>query len=224
MFNKHNYKEKYLRVSEFLKCDGLIQRIKIQEIKNYFNYTKLTKNYSNEEEYLEDENHSMEEKLNTSFINVLNINFITGETIKYNISSDNCFCEKIVPLSYNYNLRYNSINYQDIIIYNRRQDKKIYYAEYNLKYNEIEKETLIELINEPIKNILQLINNGNDLFVLTKENITLFNNIINAYYICNFRKKPIVTKYVINGKYNVIYNDYTICIQAKKKLMFMNRK
>ena len=221
-----NINEKYLMLKKLLKCDKLIQRINLPEqIRQFYNYGKLTKNYLNEEEYLEDNNHSVEEELKESYYDVLNINFITGETIRYNILSENNFCQKIVPISYNYNLRYNSINYQGIILYNFRQDKKLYYVEYNIKYNEIEKDTLIQIMNNPIKNCLKiiLINNGNDLFIITKENDDIFNNILNAYYICNFRKKPLISKYTINGEYKIIYNDYTVCIQTKKKLMFMNR-
>jgi hypothetical protein len=80
-------------------------------------------------------------------------------------------------------------------------------------------------VDNPIRNCFKiiLINNGFDLFIITKENDDIFNNILNAYYICNFRKRPIISKYTIHGEYNIIYNDYTVCIQTKKKLMFMNR-
>ena len=224
---KIDIKEKLSMLNEFLNDgDDFLKRVIINEIKNYYTYSKLTKNYLNQEEFLEDKNNAMEEELGIRYENVLHINFITGEGIRYNINSENLKCEKIVPISYNYNLRYNSTNYQGMIVYNYKNDNKIYYAEYNIQFNELEIDSLTLLINEPIINCVKiiLINNGNDLFILGKEtNNNFLNDNLNAYYICNFKKKPIVTKYLVNKEYKIIYNNYTICIQNKKKLMFMNR-
>ena len=224
---KIDIKEKLSMLNEFLNDgDDFLKRVIINEIKNYYTYSKLTKNYLNQEEFLEDKNNAMEEELEIRYENVLHINFITGEGIRYNINSENLKCEKIVPISYNYNLRYNSTNYQGMIVYNYKNDNKIYYAEYNIQFNELENDSLTLLINEPIINCIKiiLINNGNDLFILGKEaNNNFLNDNLNAYYICNFKKKPIVTKYLVNKEYKIIYNNYTICIQNKKKLMFMNR-
>ena len=224
---KIDIKEKLSMLNEFLNDgDDFLKRVIINEIKNYYTYSKLTKNYLNQEEFLEDKNNAMEEELEIRYENVLHINFITGEGIRYNINSENLKCEKIVPISYNYNLRYNSTNYQGMIVYNYKNDNKIYYAEYNIQFNELENDSLTLLINEPIINCVKiiLINNGNDLFILGKEtNNNFLNDNLNAYYICNFKKKPIVTKYLVNKEYKIIYNNYTICIQNKKKLMFMNR-
>ena len=222
---KLNINEKYSMLKQLLKCNKLSKRIDIPEMQKFYNFSKLTKNYLNEEEYLEDNNHSIKEELRESYSDVLKINFITGETIRYNIVSEHIFCQKIVPISYNYNLRYNSINYEGIILYNLRGDRKLYYVEYDIKFNIIDRFTLIQIVDNPIRNCFKiiLINNGLDLFIITKENEDIFNNILNAYYICNFRKKPIISKYTIHGEYNIIYNDYTVCIQTRKKLMFMNR-
>ena len=211
-------------IKKLINSNKIYKRLKLPSILKYYTYSKLTKNYSNEEEFIEDKNKAIEEMLNISYINVLNINFITGESIRYDILSENLFCEKIVPLSYTYNI-FNSINYQGIILYNLKQDNKIYYAEYNIKCCDIEKYTMKQILNFPIKRCIKiiLINNGNDLFILGKKNANLFDNNLNAFYICNFRIKPIVTEYIVHGEYNITYNNYTVCIQTKKKLMFMNR-
>ena len=218
--------DKYLISKNFLKCEDLSHRFDIPEIKYCYSYKKLTKNFLNEEEYIQDKNHSTEEILKISYSDILNINYIIGKGIKYDISSENCYCEKIVPLTYSYNLKYNSINYQDILLYNFRNDKKIYYAQYNIERNTLESETLKLLINEPINNCdkIILINNGLDLFILSKERINFFKEIYYAYYIYNFRENHVINKYEINDKNNIIYNDYTICIQTKKKLMIINRE
>ena len=223
--NKKNIAQKFEIIKQIINCNRIQKRVKMPELDKYYTYTKLTKNYSNEEEFLEDKNHAIEEKLNFSYLDVLNINFITGEIIRYDILSEILHCEKVVPISYNYNLKYNSINFQEIILYNLKQDKKIYYGEYNIKYNEIDEESLIKLIDVPIYNCIKiiLINKGIDLFILGKKNNNPFNTSLNAYYIGNFRIKPIVSEYKIHGEYNIIFNDYTICIQTKNKLMFMNR-
>ena len=216
--------EKCQMIKKLINSNRIYKRVKLPSIQKYYTYSKLTKNYSNEEDFIEDKNEAREEKLNISYIDILNINFITGEAIRYNILSEALFCEKIVPLSYTYNI-FNSINYQGIILYNLKQDNKIYYAEYNIKFGDIEENTLMKILNFPIKRCIKiiLINNGNDLFILGKKNANLFDKNLNAYYICNFRIKPIVTEYIVHGEYNIIFNNYTVCIQTKKKLMFMNR-
>jgi hypothetical protein len=139
-------KEQYLIVNQFINCNEFNKRVDIPEIKKYYQHSKMTKTYLNENQFLEDKNHAVEEILNTSFSNVLNVNFVTGETFKYNITTDNCFCEKITPISYCYNMKYNSsnyFNYQEVILYNLRQDKKIYYAIYNVKCQMIEKDNCL---------------------------------------------------------------------------------
>ena len=212
-------------VNKLLKCEDFPSRKDIIEIKKYFEYNKLTKNYSSEEEYINDKNHAKEEEVDTSFEDILKINLITGEGIRFNISNEECFCEEIVLLSYSYNLNYNSTSYQDVIIYNFKQDKNLYYALYNIQDKKIEKESLMPLLNEQINGILKLvlINNANDIFLIVNKNVEVFRIKKIAYYISNFRVKPLIHKYEIDENYKIIYNDFTICIQTKKRLMFMSR-
>ena len=213
-------------VNKLLKCEDFSSRKEIIEIKKYFEYNKLTKNYGSEEEFINDKNHAKEEEVDTSFEDILKINFITGEGIRFNISNEECFCEEIVPLSYSYNLNYNSTSYQDVIIYNYKQDKNLYYALYNIQDKKIETESLMPLIKGKINGILKLvlINNANDLFIIVNKNVEVFKIKKIAYYISNFRVKPLINKYELDDNYKIIYNDITICIQTKKRLMFMSRK
>jgi hypothetical protein len=212
-------------VSKLLKCEDFSSRKEIIEIKKYFEYNKLTKNYGSEEEYINDKNHAKEEEVDTSFEDILKINFITGEGIRFNISNEECYCEEIVPLSYSYNLNYNSTSYQDVIIYNYKQDKNLYYALYNIQDKKIETESLMPLIKGKINGILKLvlINNANDLFIIVNKSVEVFKIKKIAYYISNFRVKPLINKYEMDDNYKIIYNDFTICIQTKKRLMFMSR-
>ena len=212
-------------VNKLLKCEDFSSRKEIIEIKKYFEYNKLTKNYGSEEEYINDKNHAKEEEVDTSFEDILKINFITGEGIRFNISNEECYCEEIVLLSYSYNLNYNSTNYQDVIIYNYKQDKNLYYALYNIQDKKIETESLMPLIKGKINGILKLvlINNANDIFIIVNKSVEVFKIKKIAYYISNFRVKPLINKYELDDNYKIIYNDFTICIQTKKRLMFMSR-
>ena len=212
-------------VSKLLKCEDFSSRKEIIEIKKYFEYNKLTKNYGSEEEYINDKNHAKEEEVDTSFEDILKINFITGEGIRFNISNEECYCEEIVLLSYSYNINYNSTSYQDVIIYNYKQDKNLYYSLYNIQDKKIETESLIPLIKGKINGILKLvlINNANDLFIIVNKSVEVFKIKKIAYYISNFRVKPLINKYEMDDNYKIIYNDFTICIQTKKRLMFMSR-
>lgn len=224
--NDLNEEKSISLVNQLLKCEDFPQRKDIIEIKKYFEYNKLTKNYGTQEEYINDINHAKEEEIDSSFEDILKINFITGEGIRFNISNEECYCEEIVPLSYSYNIEYNSTNFQDIIIYNFKQDQKLYYALYNIQDKKIETNSLMPLINGKINGILKLvlINNANDLFIIVNKSVEVFKIIKIAYYISNFRVKPLINKYEVDGNYKIIYNDFTICIQTKKRLMFMNRK
>ena len=212
-------------LNQLLKCEDFPSRKDITEIKKYFEYNKLTKNYGAEDEYINDKNHTKEEEIDTSFEDILKIDFITGEGIRFNISNEECYCEEIAPLSYSYNLKYNSASYQDVILYNYKQDNKIYYALYNIQDKKIETDSLMQLINAKINGILKLIliNNANDLFIMVSKNAEVFKINKAAYYISNFRVKPLIYKYEIDGNYKIIYNDFTICIQTKRRLMFMSR-
>ena len=222
--NQTTLEQKFEIIKKLINSNKIYKRANIPLIGKYYNYSKLTKNYLNEENFLEDKNIATEEKLNALYLDVLNINFVTGEAIRYDIVCENLPCEKIVPLSYSYNV-FNSINYQSVILYNLKQDNKLYYGEYNIKFKEIEENTLKQILDFPIKKCIKiiLINNGHDLFILGNKTLNIFNLVFNAYYICNFKTKPIITEYKFQGEYNIIYNNYTVCIQTKKKLMFMNR-
>ena len=213
--------EKIRILNKFLKINKFYNRIiKKERIKDN---SKMTKYYQKIEDYQKNENHSTEEILKASYKNVLKINFQSGDIIIYGIDSENCFAEKIVPLSYSYNLQYDPNIYQDIIIYNFKNDNKIYYGLYNTQLKNINQNSLKLLINEPFQNYLNiiLINKGIDLFILT-----LFNShIMKAYYIIDFTENPIINKYEINSDdYWLINNDYIICIQTENKIFFINNK
>ena len=223
LIEKRNFTlyEKIRILNIFLKINKFNNRIiNSKKIKDN---SKIIKYYQNIEDYKKDENHSTEEILKTSYKNVLKINFKSGDIIIYDIDSENCFAEKIVPLSYSYNLQYDPNIYQDIIIYNLKNDNKIYFGLYNTQLKKINQNSLKLLINEPFENYLNivLINKGIDLFILTQVN----NHIMKAYYIIDFTENPIINKYEINGDdYWLIYNDYTICIQTENKITFINNK
>ena len=172
----------------FLNCENYVKFEKLEKPIKFYNYSLLTKNYLNKEENIKDKNEPKELELDLSYLDVLNINFETNETIVYNILALYCNSEKIVPIPYNNYKKETKINCQDILIYNYKNDRKIYYCIYDISF-QCTHNPLIPLINEPIRDISKIImlNNGEDLFIICKivdnDNLTYF------YCISNFRKE-----------------------------------
>ena len=87
----------FINYKKFISLKDLDKPIKFET------YPLITKNYLNKEQCIKDKNWPIELKLDQSFLDILNINFVTGKTIAYNILADYCFSEKIVPINYSYN-------------------------------------------------------------------------------------------------------------------------
>ena len=170
--------QRFVNYKKYISLKDLDKPIKFE------NYALITKNYLNKEQCIKDKNWSRELKLDQSFLDILNINFVAGKAIAYNILADYCFCEKIVPINYSYNKQNN--NDQDILIYNYKNENKLYYYTYDidLQHAVIESSSLLD--NEETNNILKIIllNYGEDLFILCND----MNNSTIIYYIKDFRK------------------------------------
>ena len=192
----------------------------------YPKYCCLTKNYKNKEQYILDNNEPKEQKFNILFSNILNVNFETGETIIYNIISSCCFSEKIAPIYYNYNnIIYNNINFQEILLYNYRQDHKLYYAIYDINKAKLENKSIIELLDYTISKIYNVIilNYAQDLFLIIEQ----FNDsMISCIYISNFRTNRKIETYKLSldsfKNYDIIYRESNIYIKTTKSLYLFN--
>ena len=220
-----NLKDKISLLEKFLKLNKNSIRILNKDyLKDKYKYSKLTKSFINIEGYIEEECHSTEEILLSSYSNILKIDYKNEKPIKFNITAKDCQCGKLVPISYNYNTKNFAFNYQDIILYDLNNDNRIYYGVYNIDLKELSNNSLVSLINEHFIKCLKiiLINKGLDLFILTKTSKNS-NDIYKAYYIANYNSNPIIKKYEILYDYNLIYNDDTICIQTKNKIILINR-
>ena len=207
----------FINDNKFISLENLDKPIKFEK------YLLVTKNYLNKEECIKDKNSSKELLLNKSFLNILNINFETGETIKYNILAEYCSSEKVVPIIYNYNIK--NIQYQDILIFNYKNDHKLYYSSYNINCQKAIIKSLSLLDNEESNKILNivLLNYGEDLFILCNDMRNF--NISIIFYISNFRKNKITKKYKVERIYsnNLVYNQSNICIGMIKKLIMIGK-
>ena len=227
--NIYTVNESYNIIKKFIESEQLLLINKFQRPPIKIpNYSFITKNYINEEQYIQDNNIPKELKLENIYLEVLNINFETGDAIIYNILSDYCFSEKIVPIYYNYNNDINinddddKINYQEILLYNRNNDKKIYYGIYHISKAKIVFNSLVELLKDEIIKIdkLILLNNAKDLFLIGETNEN--QKMIYIYYINKFREKKNIDKYEIEKdefkNSELIVKENFVLIKAKKKL------
>jgi len=210
--------QRFINYKKFISLENLDKPIKFED------YSLITKNYLNKEQFIKDKNEPIELFLNQSFLDVLNINFETGKTIRYNILADYCFSEKIVPINYNYNYNQLDNNNQDILIYNYKNDHKLYYGTYDIDLQHAYIESLSLLDNEESNNILRIIllNYGEDIFILCND----MDNSTIIYYINDFkRKNNKMKKYKIerinNFEYKLIYNKSNVCIKMRKKLILI---
>ena len=192
----------------------------------YPKYRFLTKNYKNKEQYILDNNKPKEQKFNFLFSNILNINFETGETIIYNIVNTCCSSQKISPIYYNYNnIIYKNINYQEILLYNYKQDHKLYYAVYDINNVQLEEKSIIKLLDCAINKIYNaiILNYAQDLFLAIEQ----FNDsMISFIYISNFRANRRIETYKLsldNAKdYNIMYIESGIYIRTPESLYLFN--
>ena len=192
----------------------------------YPNYYFMTKNYKNKEQYILDNNEPKNQTFSKFFSGILNVNFETGETINYAINSSCCFSEKISPIYYNYNNTIcNSINYQEILLYNFKQDHKLYYAVYDINKAKLENKSIIQLLDYPIKNMYNVIilNYTQDLFLIAEQ----FNgSMISCIYISNFRTNKRDEAYIFKlddfKDYDIIYRESDIFIRTKENLYLFN--
>ena len=144
----------------------------------------MTKSYSNKNNIISWDKDGTEgeieaEIFDLSYLNIININFETEEAILYNILADFCSAEKISPIQFNHNIIQKSINEQEILIYNIRNDKYLYYGIYNIEKKCIIKNSLIQLVDEKIENFkLISLNNGLDIFFIGKTKNEIMKNKI----------------------------------------------
>lgn len=218
----------------FLQCEKY-KKISLNPIK-FFDEFILTKSYSNKNNNIAWDKDGTEGEIESEifdlfYLNIININFETEEAILYNILADFCCAEKISPIQFNRNIMQKSVNEQEILIYNIRNDKYLYYGIYNIEKKCIIKNSLIQLVDENIKNIenfkLIILNNGLDLFFIGKTKNGMMNNKIIYCYLNNFRTKLSYKKYEINGEnYNnleIINNGFNVCIKFKRKLILLSK-
>jgi len=193
----------------------------------------LTKSYSNKNNNIAWDKDGTEGEIETEifdlfYLNIININFETEEAILYNILADFCCAEKISPIQFNHNIIQKSVKEQEILIYNIRNDKYLYYGIYNIEKKCIIKNSLIQLVDENIENFkLIILNNGLDLFFIGKTKNGMINNKIIYCYLNNFRTKLSYKKYEINGEnYNnleIINNGFNVCIKFKQRLILLSK-
>ena len=219
---KYNIKESYIIVQLFLKCEKFLELENLKKPIIFFEDYIITKTYLNPNNFIHNKKHPKSENFDLSYLNVININFETEETILYNILADYCFAEKITPIIYNYNRKQKSINEQEILIYNIKNDRYLYYGIYEIDYKDIIKESLIKLFDEPIINFkLICLNYGSDLFFIGEK----INGEIIYFYLNDFRTNLNKIKYQIEGEINknieIINNELCVCIKAKQKLIMI---
>lgn len=95
----YNMKESYEIIKYFLECENYL---KIENLNNSFKFFDdfiITKTSNNNFKF-HDKNEPKSEIFDLSYLNVININFDTQETIVYNILADYCFAEKITPIQF----------------------------------------------------------------------------------------------------------------------------
>ena len=210
-------------LENFINCENFKIFENLRKPKKLFNYSLITKNYLTKDDYIKDNNKVIQLKFQQSYSNVVNINFETGKSIIYDILSTDCFSEKIVPIPYNYKKDNNKL--QDILIYNYKNDRKIYYIEYDIKYKCINDNLVSEIINQPFDKILSVINlnNGEDLFIMGNIDENTY-----IYYINKFRGEKIkklekqITK-IDEDYFELINNQNNICVKTKKNLFLINK-
>ena len=216
------YRDLYELINKFINEEKYYQIPNFEKEKNFCDYSLLTKIYNNKEDFIKDKNEPKELILNDNYKNVLNINFQNGKTFIFNIYANKCLAEKIVPVCYNFYEKEQNIKYQDILLYNYKNDRKLYYGTYDTSLNKLEEDSLSILINEYYENILKilLINNGEDLFIMGKNPED--EKKTDVYFIENFREKEKrnYKKYDINNitNFELISNQTTICIKTEKKI------
>ena len=88
-FDLNNYTEKSKindichLIQKFINYKKFIKFISFEDLDNpikFGDYSLITKNYLNKEQYIKDKNEPKELILNQSFLDIININFITGKT------------------------------------------------------------------------------------------------------------------------------------------------
>ena len=221
------YRDLYELINKFMKEEKYYIIPNFEKEKNFCDYSLLTKIYNNKEDFIKDKNEPKELILNDNYKNVLNINFQKGKTLIYNIYADKCLAEKIVPVCYNFYEKEQNIEYQNILLYNYKNDRKLYYGTYDTSLNKLEENSLSVLINENYENIFKilLINNGEDLFIMGKSPED--EKKTDVYFIENFREKEKKNykKYDINNitNFELISNQTIICIKTEKKISLISK-
>ena len=229
--NESNLNKAFDIIKSFLQCEKY-KKISLNPIK-FFDEFILTKSYSNKNNIIlwdkDGKEGEIEAEIFDSFYsNIININFETEEAILYNILADFCSAEKISPIQFNHNIIQKSINEQEILIYNIRNDKYLYYGIYNIEKKCIIKNSLIQLVDEKIENFkLISLNNGLDIFFIGKTKNEIMKNKIIYCYLNNFRTKLNYKKYEINREnydnLEIINNGFTVCIKCKQRLILISK-
>ena len=205
-----------------MKCDKFI-KFDYSKINLFDEYT-ITKICSNND-FILDKKIPNEEKFDSFYLNIININFDTDQVIKFNILADYISAEKITPIQFNYNKKQTNINDQEILIFNIKEDQYLYYGIYDIINQYIYKNLLIKLVDEKIENFkLICLNYGLDLFFIGQT----INNKIIYFYLSDFRKinNNIIKYEITEENYNdlrIINNEFCVCIKTKKKLIMISK-
>ena len=218
---KENYNTKKSNeiIELFLNQEKYIILNSIKSGEKLFDEYKLTKTCLNKDIINENikDNISKPEEFDLSHLNIININLDNNESIVYNILADYCGVEKIAPIQYNYNKLSNSIKEQEILMYNKNNDRCLYYGIYDVLEKEILDYSIKKLIDASFNDFKCIIlNNGADLVVISNSCI---------YYLSNFRNNAITKNYPLFGNFSeleTINNETCVCLKYKKKLVLVS--
>lgn len=226
---KYNINQKINFIKYFIDCNKYLYTEKLFESINLFKYSFLSKYYIDINQYIKDKNEPKKIIFKKPFTNILSVNFEYGEAIIYDLSYKYLYSEKVAPIYYNYNKKeYNDIFYQDILLYNYKNDKNLYYGTYSIKDKKLVQTTLKQLTDIKIDKIIYIyiLNYGEDLFILGKDKEE--DRIINYHYITNFKKDKNIVNYEIkedniNNYSLIIYKETNIILRIKKMLYLFNK-
>ena len=221
----YNLKESYEIIESFLKLKKFSYFEKLNIYNELFDEYKITKSCSYQN--ILDENKAVPkpEIFDNAYLNVININLENGQSNIYNILADYCSAEKITPIQFNYNKVRKNINEQEILIYNRRNDKSLYYGIYNTSKKCIIENSLIKLLNNELDEFkILFFNYGLDAFIIAK-----VNTIIKYSYIKDFRNNNDhnlleFSEEHFNFETDMIYNEIGVVLKSRTKIVLISRK
>ena len=180
----YNINESHEIIELFLKKEKFIKFDNIKLTNKFFDEFTMTKTCLDKNKMNENKFVSKIEIFHSSYLNVINLNLETSDSIVYNILANDCFAQKITPIQFNYNKLSDSINNQEILMYNINNDQSLYYGIYNISKKCIVENSTIKLLNGPITKFKCInLNYGDDLFIIQN----ILDTSIILYYLSNFR-------------------------------------